>query len=765
MPSLSWLLKRDRPSPPLTPDEAAVDGVWRSDTFYVAAVESSIHAFITAGLDGIITSWSPGAERMLGYTAEEAVGCPIDLILPSGEGATIREYYEAIRKGERVETYEAVRLAKGGRKVHVVVTLSPIRSDGGEIVGVCSISSDITGQKTAERMFALIVETCPNGLIVTDSAGVVVMVNEATEALFGYGREELIGEPVEILVPQRMRSRHVVVRSEFGARAGNARTTFGRVMTGCSKDGEEIEFEIGLTPFMLEGRQMHLGVISDVRERRRVERMKDEFIATVSHELRTPLTSIIGTLGLLLGGVAGSLPPPAARLLSIAHTNGMRLVRLVNDMLDIEKIEAGKAVFEYRRTEIRALVEQAIESNRGFADQYGVHVVLARDAVRASVFADPDRITQVVVNLLANACKFSPKDGVVEVGVQRVGGAVRVSVRDHGPGVPEELRGRLFGKFAQATESGGQKREGSGLGLHIVKQIVDQHGGKVGFDDAPGGGTVFHFDLPADAGLGTKKATGPRSASRPHAMICSGDLDRSATLCAAVRSRGFQVDTVPTAAAALGHPALDHCGLFVIELPPRDMDGVDLVRRLRALPAHGATPVVVVASDGTTRDDDTRFDDLGVVGWLDSAADERLIPILERAKVGDGRPRILHVDHEEEMQDLVSGLMKREFDFVPARSLEEARGLLQYGRFDAALIETVLPDGRSSDLLPYLQGRDGRDIPVVVHAGGEVDERVLQRAAAVLKKSPVSVLELLAVLRRVLETGSVDDTSQEKGAA
>ena len=225
-------------------------------------------------------------------------------------------------------------------------------------------------------------------------------------------------------------------------------------------------------------------------------RLQDEFVATVSHELRTPLTSIVGALGLISGSAAGKLPESAKRLLTVAYTNSQRLVRLLNDILDIEKMESGKAVFEFKRVEVRSLVEHVIEENRAFAESCEVRIRLDAASAAVDVRADPDRLVQAITNLLSNAIKFSPPGEEVVVAVEKRGDSVRISVRDHGHGVPDEFKPHIFEKFAQADATDARRNGGTGLGLSIVKQIVDRLDGAVGFEDAPGGGTIFNVNLP-----------------------------------------------------------------------------------------------------------------------------------------------------------------------------------------------------------------------------------------------------------------------------
>jgi signal transduction histidine kinase len=241
-------------------------------------------------------------------------------------------------------------------------------------------------------------------------------------------------------------------------------------------------------------------------ERKRLERLKDEFVSSVSHELRTPLTSIYGSLGLLIGKAAGSLPDAAARLLAIAYTNSQRLVLLVNDILDIEKMESGQVAFNFRQVDVRSLVKQAIVANRGIAEGCGVRIRLEDACAVGEVRADSDRLAQVVTNLLSNAIKFSPADSEVVVAIERGNDVVRVSVRDHGPGISVDFEPRIFERFAQADATNARQKGGTGLGLSIVKQIVDRLGGEVRFDDARGGGTIFHVTLPETGGQHGKRS-------------------------------------------------------------------------------------------------------------------------------------------------------------------------------------------------------------------------------------------------------------------
>jgi signal transduction histidine kinase len=255
----------------------------------------------------------------------------------------------------------------------------------------------------------------------------------------------------------------------------------------------------GAQDYLIKGQIETRGLLRALRyatERKRLERLKDEFVSTVSHELRTPLTSISGSLGLLMGKAAGILPEPARRLLAIAHANSQRLVRLINDILDIEKLESGRVVFNLRRIEVRSLVEKTIEAMKGFAEGHAVRIRIKDSSAIADVRADADRLAQVVTNLLSNAVKFSPPDNEVVVTIEQATDLVRISVRDQGPGIPADFKSRIFERFAQAEATDARRQGGTGLGLSIVKQIVERLGGEVGFADATGDGAIFHVELP-----------------------------------------------------------------------------------------------------------------------------------------------------------------------------------------------------------------------------------------------------------------------------
>ncbi len=357
------------------------------------------------------------------------------------------------------------------------------------------VAGDLGAPIEPEAVLRSAIEICPFAIVMVDPLGRIILVNDELDRMFGYAPGELVGQKIEVLVPDDLHGRHAEHRRQFVARA-ELRLAKNRIMSGRRKDGSEFSAEIGLKPIATRHGLMVLGVVTDFSDRGRVEMLKNEFVATVSHELRTPLTSIAGALGLLVGNAGGILPGPATRLITIAHANCQRLVRLVNSILAMEKIESGKVVFVLQRVELHGVIKDAIEANQAFAEAHGVRMRLDAGSAAGEIRADPDWLVQVLTNLLSNAIKFSPQGEEVVVAIEQRDAAFRISVQDHGRGIPDAFKPRIFEKFAQADASDAREKGGTGLGLSIVKQLVTRLGGHAGFDDAPGGGAIFHVELP-----------------------------------------------------------------------------------------------------------------------------------------------------------------------------------------------------------------------------------------------------------------------------
>jgi PAS domain S-box-containing protein len=350
--------------------------------------------------------------------------------------------------------------------------------------------------KASERRFQAFMDNSPAVAFMKDEAGRMLYVNATFEHAFGVQREDVIGKDDYELWPAEAARR--LREHDLSVLKGNCAIQVEESVPGAiNTSGDALHWLSFKFPFEDDiGRRVLAGMAIDITERKALEKLKNEFVSIVSHELRTPLTSIRGSLGLVLGGVAGEIPSQAQRMMQIAHHNSERLVRLINDILDIEKIESGSMALVLKPLELMPLIENALQDNRAYAQDLGVEMEINAEVPGLRVLADSDRLTQVLTNLLSNAAKFSPRGGVVSVSVERQDAAVCVSVADCGPGIPDEFRDRIFAKFAQADSSDSRQKSGTGLGLSISKAIVELLGGRIGYDSTVGKGTTFYFHLP-----------------------------------------------------------------------------------------------------------------------------------------------------------------------------------------------------------------------------------------------------------------------------
>ena len=347
-----------------------------------------------------------------------------------------------------------------------------------------------------EKRIASIIEASQDAFIGVDLEGRIIDWNPQAERMFGWGKAEVLGQMLaELVLPERLRPAFAEALLEFRAGALELLQRRGERIA-VDRHGREFPVEItaGLAGF---GDSVFFSLfLHDISERKKVEQLKSEFISTVSHELRTPLSAIRASLALLVDDTAEPLPADTRELIGIAHQSCERLVRLVNDVLDVQKIEAGSMRYQFQRWPLSSLVKQALEAMQAYARQFDVELTYRDSESVLEAAVDPDRLHQVLTNLVSNAVKFSPRGGTVEVTLSVHGGQARLSIKDHGSGIPDEFRARIFQKFAQADSADSREKGGTGLGLSICKSIVEAHGGTISFESTAGQGTVFHVDLP-----------------------------------------------------------------------------------------------------------------------------------------------------------------------------------------------------------------------------------------------------------------------------
>lgn len=349
------------------------------------------------------------------------------------------------------------------------------------------------------------------------------------------------------------------------------------------------------------------GTGMDLTEHKRIEQMKDEFVSTVSHELRTPLTSISGALGLITGGALGPIPPKMQQMLEIAHRNSLRLGHLINDLLDMEKMAAGKMSFDMREHALPGLLEEALASNQAFAAHLGVNCVL-RTPPPAHVWVDALRLQQVLGNFMSNAIKYTPEGGSVTLHCSIHEDRVRISVSDQGPGISEDFKSRIFEKFAQADASDSRQKGGSGLGLAIAKEFIERMGGSIGFDSSPDKGTTFWCELQ----IIEAPSVSANERNNLRLLVVEDEPDTGRLLLMMLHDGGYTVDRVQSLHAARERLASNHYDAMTLDLHLPDGSGRDLIDELRNDPATATMPIIVISADSHS---DQREKDEGI-SWL-----------------------------------------------------------------------------------------------------------------------------------------------------
>jgi PAS domain S-box-containing protein len=454
------------------------------------------------------------------------------------------------------------------------------------------VRSALTASEARHRA---VLENMLGGLLVVDERGFIETANAEAERIFGFARDQLLGQHLSLLMPLSMGPDYQATLREAFKKAISRITEW----EGRRRNGELFPFELAMYQFETPAGKRYGGHIRDLSERREVERLKKEFVAVVSHELRTPLTSIRGSLSLLAGGALGELPDEAREVVAIADRNTVRLIHLINDILDLERLEAGRMPMYVSLHPLHGVCERAVEAVRAMGDLQGVRI--DNLPTGAHVLADADRLVQVLVNLLSNAVKFSPRGSAVTVSAHEEGGWVEVRVQDHGRGIPQSHRDAIFQRFQQVESSDGRQKGGTGLGLPICKAIVEQLGGSMGVASEMGQGSTFWFRLRSgrpeanDDSLLAALADGLPPDARD-VLLLDEDEALLGVVGRQLLSAGIPVRTARTVRQGVEQARARPPALLMLDVRFPDGDGFDVVRALAEDEKLRATPLLVYTS-------------------------------------------------------------------------------------------------------------------------------------------------------------------------
>jgi PAS domain S-box-containing protein len=466
-----------------------------------AIVESADDAILSKDLNGVVMSWNSGAERLFGYRADEIVGRNIDLLIPADRQSEEAQILAQTRAGRSVNHFETVRRHKEGRLIEVSLTISPLRDTTGTIIGASKIIRDITERRRLEERFRATVESAPAAMVMIDHSGTIVLVNAQTENLFGYPRSELLGQRVEMLVPERFRRGHPAMREAFFVDPQARRMGAGRDLFGLRRDGHEFPVEIGLNPIRTDEGVFVLSAIVDITERKKSEeqirryaieleksnRELDQFAYSASHDLKAPLRAVHNLAQWLEEDAGSLLPKSSQEHLSLLRQRVARMEGLLTDLLAYSRV--GRVQHEPQLVQLEQLVRDVIEF---LAPPPGFHFQVAE---LPALWIQRPPMEQVFRNLIGNAIKHHDRsDGTIAIASEDRGDCIELFVRDDGPGIAAEYHEQVFQMFQ--TLKPRDEVEGSGMGLALVKKIVENQGGRIKLDSAPGHGVSLRFTWP-----------------------------------------------------------------------------------------------------------------------------------------------------------------------------------------------------------------------------------------------------------------------------
>jgi PAS domain S-box-containing protein len=613
-------------------------------------------------------------------------------------------------------------------------------------------------KKTQEEQAKIttMVNSIQEGLVTIDSKGTILTINDAVIDIYGYERKDLIGKNVKILVPAPHYAKHDAYIKSY-LKTGQAKIIgTAREQESIRANGQSFPVYLNIGEMEVSGERQFVGTIRDITDKQAADRAKKHFIATVSHELRTPLTAIQGALGMISTGVLGSVPGKIDGLINVALNNTKRLVLLVNDLLDLEKLDSSEMRFDYSEQALSEIVGNAYYSNIPYADKYNIELNLTGKGRGLNVWADAKRLEQVITNLLSNAIKFSPENGVVTINFYNKNGVARVEVSDKGKGIPEDFQKIIFKRFSQADNSDAREKGGTGLGLAISKVIVENHSGKIGFDSKKGQGTVFYFELPVYHKQPITKVELNEDYLNSKILIVEDVNPQADLLSKHIGGYGFKPIAVGSIAQARNQMHSSPIDVLIIDLDSVDFDkSIKLVENLRLSKTREKFPIVFLSEEielYKSRSVSIRYE---VNLWLEkpftlgqflTLLDETIMP----AKFN--KPKVLIINNDDGLAISLKKHIEGVASITIASSPLEAKICYEHIDFDIYIID---PDSLSSGLKTLESDLADKikknEIRIIYYSKFKIKRPLASKETIIFDKNIVSMNEVLATIKSMRE--------------
>ncbi|WP_066379038.1 response regulator [Anabaena sp. CA = ATCC 33047] len=588
--------------------------------------------------------------------------------------------------------------------------------------------------RISQVRLARILDIADDAIISIDGNQKITIFNQGAEKIFGYSAQEIIGQRLDVLLPQRFVEAHRQHVTGFRQAPSLARRMGERrEIYGCRQDGTEFPAEASISKLHIDNELIYTVILRDVTERKQIERMKDEFVSVVSHELRTPLTSIHGSLGMLTSGLLPADSEQGKRLLQIATDSTERLVRLINDILDIERIESGKVKMERETCNLTELIESAVSIMQPLANKAGVKLSISSPSVQ--LWVDPDRIVQTLTNLLSNAIKFSARDKTVWLVAQPYGDEVLLTVKDTGRGIPSDKLDTIFERFQQVDSSDSRNHDGTGLGLAICQSIVQQHGGRIWVESIVGEGSTFYFTLPilpvspSVELVDSLPSHSPLSTTHsPLVLVCDDDPVIRLEIQTLLETGGYRVMTVASGEDAIALASEEHPDVILLDLLMPGMNGWETMALLKERSETKDIPIVICSVYKQTSTSQNSAD---FVDWVSKPVQESYLLDSLRGVItkSSQRARILIVEDDPDLAELLTTLFERhDIETFQARTGREAIRLSQEVKPDLLILDLILPESDGFAVVDWLQQHNHLcNIPLVVYSAKDLDESERKR--------------------------------------